>query len=81
MTKPICSYCRSGWHPSTFHPGTCGNCGAPILQAIEFVESSLYFTDGGVAPRSFRDANPSSPYWMDGGVSLRSDEVIYAVWN
>ena len=66
----ICSYCYSEWQSSEFHDA-CIQCGAPMLQAIEFVEM----------PRAFRDANPSSPYWMDGGVSLRSDEVIYAVWN
>jgi len=71
MNKPICSYCRSGWYPSEFHPGTCGNCGAPVLQAIEFVNE----------PIAFRDANPDSPYWADGGVSMRADETTFAVWK
>lgn len=65
----ICSYCRSAWRPSEFRD-VCGECGAPMLQAIEFVNE----------PIAFRDAFPSSPYFMDGGVSLRADEEIFAVW-
>ena len=66
----ICSYCRSEWRRSKFHDA-CVECGAPKLQALEFVEM----------PRAFRDADPSSPYWANGGVSLRADEEIFAVWR
>lgn len=24
-----CSYCGAEWHPSRFHPGSCGECGGP----------------------------------------------------
>jgi len=26
-----CLYCGSGWNESSYHPGTCGNCGASAL--------------------------------------------------
>ena len=67
MTKPICSYCYSEWRSGD----ACIECGAPKLQALEFIE----------LPRAFRDAFPDSPYWMDGGVSMRADEEVFAVWR
>ena len=31
----FCPYCRSEYHDSEFHPGTCTNCGAPKNQLAE----------------------------------------------
>ena len=27
--KRECEYCGVEWHPSKFHPGSCGECGGP----------------------------------------------------
>lgn len=32
-TPAHCAYCKSEYHDSKAHPGTCGNCGAPKQDA------------------------------------------------
>ena len=69
ICEAVCSYCKSGWYPTELRPGNCRQCGAPVLQAMEFIENEE------VKENIHLNVNVD-PYFVDGGVVLRAMESI-----